>query len=247
MQIMVTQFFDADGVSYHDRFQVWRTTHQDGIVLSLEARNRGKLHGARCQHFGSGPPYFLLEDGFGSLTIKRKICGSEAELLTWATENGIGVTHCRHCLRAKLIGGHGAAVLPTLVANKPPGNEQPQDTHSGNRLPEEVSGESGYTEGSVEHILVNRYERDPRARQACIGHYGTTCVLCEFNFAATYGELMADFIHVHHLKPLASVGSDYEVDPVQDLRPVCPNCHAVLHRRDPPYELDEVRQFLQNN
>ncbi len=32
------------------------------------------------------------------------------------------------------------------------------------------------------------------------------------------------FIHVHHLKPLSEVGYEYRVDPIRDLRPVCPNC-----------------------
>jgi hypothetical protein len=113
------------------------------------------------------------------------------------------------------------------------------------RLPEEVPNGSTYSEGSVQQILVNRYERDPRAREECIRHYGATCFLCGFEFLAEYGEVMAGFIHVHHLRPLSGVGPDYQVDPVQDLRPVCPNCHAVLHRREPPYSLEEVRQFLQ--
>jgi 5-methylcytosine-specific restriction enzyme A len=56
---------------------------------------------------------------------------------------------------------------------------------------------------------------------------------------------MMGFIHVHHLTPLSSLGTDYEVDPIRDLRPVCPNCHAVLHRREPPYSPEEVQQFLQ--
>ena len=56
---------------------------------------------------------------------------------------------------------------------------------------------------------------------------------------------MAGVIHVHHLIPLSSVDADYEVDPVRDLRPVCPNCHVVLHHREPPYSLEEARQFLQ--
>jgi len=33
-------------------------------------------------------------------------------------------------------------------------------------------------------------------------------------------------------------------DPIRDLRPVCPNCHVVIHRREPPYSIDEVRQLL---
>jgi hypothetical protein len=112
------------------------------------------------------------------------------------------------------------------------------------RLPEEVVSGSTDSEGSVHQILVNRYERDRQAREKCIRRYGTTCHLCAFDFVAVYGEVMADFIHVHHLKLLSSVGPDYVVDPIRDLRPVCPNCHAVLHRREPPYSLDDVRRFL---
>src|SRR5262249_12585145 len=105
------------------------------------------------------------------------------------------------------------------------------------RLPEEVPSGSAYNEGSVQRILINRYERDPRAREECIRHHGTTCFLCGFDFVAVYGEVMGGFTHVHHLNPLSSVGPDYEVNPIKDLWPVCPNCRAVLHRREPPYSL----------
>ncbi len=112
------------------------------------------------------------------------------------------------------------------------------------RLPEEVPQGLTYNEGSMERILVNRYERDPRSRQQCIRHFGAKCCLCGFDFGLNYGERMAGLIHVHHLISLSSLQVDSEVDPTRDLRPVCPNCHAVLHRREPPYSLDEVRQFL---
>ena len=124
-------------------------------------------------------------------------------------------------------------------------NGPAQDESGQIRLPEEVPNDSVFTEGSVQQILINRYERDPRAREECIRHYGTICDLCKFDFVAEYGEVMVGFIHVHHLNPLSSLGADYEVDPILDLRPVCPNCHAVLHRREPPYSLDEVREMLQ--
>lgn len=78
-------------------------------------------------------------------------------------------------------------------------------------------------------MLANRCERDPLARRRCVAHYGLTCVVCEFNFGAAYGPAADGFIHVHHLKPLSEIGSEYMVDPVADLRPVCPNCHAVIH------------------
>ena len=179
-------------------------------------------------HLGSGPPYFLLKDGLGSLTNKRKVCGSEEELLKWATENRITVSRCVHCVRDELLSG----------------GQEEEDTWK-TKLPEEPPTGPTYNEGSVQQILVNRYERDARARQDCINRYGTSCFICDFDCVEVYGEVMAGFIHVHHLRPLSSVGGDYDIDPVQDLRPVCPNCHAVLHRREPPYSVEEVRAFLQ--
>jgi 5-methylcytosine-specific restriction protein A len=51
-------------------------------------------------------------------------------------------------------------------------------------------------------------------------------------------------IHVHHIVPVSSIGEKYKVDPINDLIPVCPNCHAVFHLSDPPHTIDEVKAFL---
>ena len=99
----IEQFHDVEGNSFHDRFQEWRTNHQDGDFLTLNSQTNANVHGVRCQHLGSGPPYFTSQDGFGSLTAKRKVCGPQNELLAWAKENVISVTPCHHCLRDKLI------------------------------------------------------------------------------------------------------------------------------------------------
>jgi 5-methylcytosine-specific restriction protein A len=109
---------------------------------------------------------------------------------------------------------------------------------------EEVSTPALYFEGASHTIAVNVYERDPRARQACIEHYGATCVVCGFDFAARYGEIGRGFIHVHHLIPLSQIRNSYKVDPVSDLRPVCPNCHAMLHRRAEMLTIDELRRTI---
>jgi len=113
-----------------------------------------------------------------------------------------------------------------------------------NHLPEEVIDNEGFSEGSTEQILVNAYERNPKARRQCIKHYGTSCFICGFNFMDKYGKVADGFIHVHHLRPLSKIGENYTVDPVKDLRPVCPNCHAVLHKRDPVYSIEDVKNFL---
>lgn len=111
-------------------------------------------------------------------------------------------------------------------------------------LPEEGPDNKNYYEGTRKQISVNRYERDPRARRACLEHYGFKCAVCDKEMSEIYGAVAEGIIHVHHLKPLSDIQKGYKVDPIQDLRPVCPNCHAVIHRCNPPYKIEEVRSFL---
>ncbi|MBE2205725.1 MAG: HNH endonuclease [Chthoniobacterales bacterium] len=111
--------------------------------------------------------------------------------------------------------------------------------------PDEVATPSQFLEGATRQVSVNRYERNPYARQQCIEHYGCGCSVCGFDFEAVYGELGSGFIHVHHLKALAEIGREYEIDPVSDLRPICPNCHAMIHRREEMMTIEELRELIQ--
>lgn len=113
-----------------------------------------------------------------------------------------------------------------------------------NPLPNEVTEAETFTEGAVRQILVNAYERNPKAHDRCIEVHGAKCFVCGFDFGAVYGALAAGFIHVHHLKALSTVSEEYEVDPVVDLRPVCPNCHAVIHMTNPARSIEEVKTLL---
>jgi 5-methylcytosine-specific restriction protein A len=112
------------------------------------------------------------------------------------------------------------------------------------RLPEEIDvPPETVFEGARQTITVNVYERDPVARLRCIQHWGLKCSVCSFDFVAVYGELGKGFIHVHHLKPLGEIGVQYELDPINDLRPVCPNCHAMLHRARPALSLEQLDEI----
>jgi 5-methylcytosine-specific restriction protein A len=109
---------------------------------------------------------------------------------------------------------------------------------------EEVPEAPDYVEGATKLIFVNYYERNALARKKCIEHYGIKCVACGFDFERVYGEAGKGFIHVHHVVPLSEVGSSYVVDPVEDLRPLCANCHAVVHRTVPALTISELLATL---
>jgi len=111
---------------------------------------------------------------------------------------------------------------------------------------EDVDENTQFKEGSVRRITINAYERDPKAREACIRHHGTTCNVCKMDFEERYGSIGRDFIHVHHKRPLSNLRENYKVDPKKDLVPVCPNCHAMLHRRSPPYDVEQLRAILKH-
>ena len=114
------------------------------------------------------------------------------------------------------------------------------------RLAEEVINVEKLIEGAVSQITINAYERNVCARTKCIQHYGYSCVICGFNFGSVYGSIAEKIIHVHHVKALSEIGQQYEVDPINDLRPVCPNCHAVIHQGGQTRSIDEVKALLKN-
>ena len=97
-------------------------------------------------------------------------------------------------------------------------------------------------------MVVNAYERNPQARNACLAKFGTLCSVCGMNFKDRYGEMAKDFIHVHHKKPVAARRGEYKLKPKQDLIPVCPNCHAVLHMYNPPMGVEDLKAiYLERN
>lgn len=102
-----------------------------------------------------------------------------------------------------------------------------------------------YPAGAVTRAQVNRYERDPEPRRACIAQHGINCAACGFSFEATYGDIGKDFIHVHHVVPVSQLGNDYQLDPLTDLVPLCANCHAMVHQGvGIPRSLVELRQII---
>jgi 5-methylcytosine-specific restriction protein A len=102
----------------------------------------------------------------------------------------------------------------------------------------------GLPEGAKALIEVNRYERSRVNRAACIAFHGAKCQACGFDFRITYGAIGKEVIEVHHKVPVSVMGGSYSINPVTDLVPVCANCHRMLHRRNPPYSVQELLEIL---
>lgn len=88
-------------------------------------------------------------------------------------------------------------------------------------------------EGRLIESWSTRRERDPDNRARCLAiHKEARCAVCEMSFLEEYGDIGRDFIHVHHEHPLGASNDntgDFH-DPENAMKPVCPNCHAMLHR-----------------
>lgn len=121
------------------------------------------------------------------------------------------------------------------------------DTTFAPLLPEELASPEEYPEGAKRTVTINAYERSPAARAACIAHHGCICAICSFDFALFYGELGREYIHVHHLTPIGKIGREYKIKPKEDLIPICPNCHAMIHRSKSPLTVDALRKIVKEN
>ena len=114
-------------------------------------------------------------------------------------------------------------------------------------FPDEIDASDNLIEGAKKTIIVNSYERNAIARKICIEKYGSKCAVCSIDFQHDYGDIGKGFIHVHHLTRLSDIRQGYQINPILDLRPVCPNCHSMLHRKNPPYTIEELRILYKNN
>lgn len=118
--------------------------------------------------------------------------------------------------------------------------QKPEKAYS----PGTIATAATYLEGLANEVVQIKYERNLQARMACLKHYGFSCSVCGINFEQQYGPLGRNFIHVHHIIPISTIGKEYTINPVKDLRPVCPNCHAMLHKREPQLTIKELKNIL---
>lgn len=99
-----------------------------------------------------------------------------------------------------------------------------------NGFVDEVESQVEFIEGSTSLVTRSSRQRNRNARQKCIELMGAVCSVCGFDFEQHYGSIGKGYIHVHHKTPISERDGNYMIDVSSDLVPVCPNCHAMLHK-----------------
>ena len=102
----------------------------------------------------------------------------------------------------------------------------------------EVIGEE---EGGAFSEVVRNYERSRYNRALCLKYYGFMCRGCGDKLAEKYGPIGTDVIHVHHIVPVSQMGGSYQLNPIKDLIPLCPNCHTIVHRKTSVLEIETLK------
>lgn len=131
----------------------------------------------------------------------------------------------------------GGQVSPTDLSSM-----IPSASHNGSESTHEPD-QSSYSENRVRMRMAKQRERNRKVRALCLQYYGERCLACEMTFSSKYG-LSRECIEVHHIRPLASRAEIVNTHPIDDLIPLCPNCHAAVHAENPMLSLDELRKRL---
>lgn len=101
-------------------------------------------------------------------------------------------------------------------------------------MPEYGEADYGELESGVEGRpamrYVTTYERNPKLRRQALAIHGYRCLGCDLEMSERYGPYAKGLIHVHHVQPVSTYEAPKTIDPSVDLVPLCPNCHAVIHR-----------------
>ncbi len=226
--IRFTTHFFRDLFSFKESEEgKWKT----GDVVMYEAYNKADSFVVNCVLNTDSASYskLLQRDALiKALGIKEKPSSGDIILKSWDITQPDGDNN-------KLFEAFDRLIDKTI----PFFEQELQD-----KLSEGQSEPEVFREGAAEYVTLNKYERNPKARAACIAAYGTACSVCGIDFGKAYGPAFAGKIEVHHIVPLSEIGEEYVVDPVRDLRPVCPNCHMALHsKKDGVYTIEELKEL----
>lgn len=108
-------------------------------------------------------------------------------------------------------------------------------------------------EGAERQVTRNIKERDPAARRAAETWWrvqaggNLVCQGCDLDFGRRYGPRGEGFMHFHHIEPLAKASGPRQIAGPQALVPLCPNCHAMVHRGEDLLSVEDLQKLVRDN
>jgi hypothetical protein len=211
--------FDNDDAAY----LLWLDHNPNGYVINTKriiGRGTAMLHTARCTHIRA----VRNSDVAGGFTQREwiKICANDSAVLIqhYATVSSapmVTLVRCRSC----------TPVPSDLTFER---------VHLADHRPLSIKSDQSF---------LNAREVDPYLRAICLEHHGTRCAACGVDMGVRYGALGKGFMEVHDTRRPGKDSPGRSFDPRKDLVPVCPNCHAMVHRgRKVPLTIDELRKVI---
>ena len=74
--------------------------------------------------------------------------------------------------------------------------------------------------------------------------HGYTCKACGLLMEDKYGKVARNSVEVHHIIPVSLMGESRVVDPINELVPLCPNCHTIAHKGNPPFGVEQITNMI---
>ena len=229
------------------KWKIWKKIEKEiasrdtGTINIVLTNNQNRIAGKE----GARNPWGHREGSIGN-TIDYCIkagCFTKEEIakLSGSKINKVR-SHIEHLKRDK---GVDVKIVNDIVFFNNTNDDNPRLSNKASTLDNDNHINDLY-EGTVKKIQLTSYERNATARKKCIEYYGDSCIICGFNFGQFYGPEAAGFIIVHHVVPLSKINRKYKIDPISDLVPVCPNCHAFIHLGGKTKDINDIQKLLKN-
>jgi predicted HNH restriction endonuclease len=74
-------------------------------------------------------------------------------------------------------------------------------------------------------------------------HGDLRCEICDMSFAEVYGTIGQGYIEAHHPEPISELEGEQFTD-VDGIVLLCANCHRMVHRKSPPFSIDQLREAV---
>ena len=112
------------------------------------------------------------------------------------------------------------------------------------------------SEGELEKLYHLTHKRSRELRNDCITYWKSLhnnriyCACCGLDFEETYGDIGKGYIEIHHLYPISQFPGQHEVNPKEDLVPLCSNCHSMAHakmKKGHCRPLDELKSYYKGH